>query len=1358
MKKCMSIIIILFIMSFQALAGDYQLLRVYISSPAELQKLIELGIDLEGSRWKVGVFIDVQISGTDRQRLEENGFDTEVIIEDLESFYRSRLETRHGEGFGFGSMGGYYTFAEVLSILDSMRALYPHLISLQDTIGYSTLVKPIVAVKISDNLDVQESEPEVLYTGLHHAREPAGMMTVLYYMWHLLENYGTDPQATFLVDNRQMWFVPVVNPDGYVHNQQTNPGGGGMWRLNGQDNNENGIFFQSGIDGVDLNRNYGYQWGYNNLGSSPYPGSDTYRGPAPFSEPETRAMRDFCNQHQFMTALNYHTYSNLLIHPWAYSDSPTPDHNLFYNFGRDMTRFNGYLLGTPSQTVGYSVNGDSDDWMYGEQSSKPKIIAFSPEVGSDADGFWPPTSRIIPLAAENLYPNLVLSYIAGVFPRVYDKQITVFGQNGDIDPGEVVEVFPDVTNYGLMPSGLVSLQLSPDQPMVRMINDRIFFSPMQTFDSLTASTPWKFQVDYPATVGTRLAFDIDIFENGNLVNRDSLVLTIGTFQLTFSDSGNSGLTQLTSGGTGGNWGLTSGSYHSMPASFTDSPSGTYLSNADYWIRSPQIDLTTASAAGLKFWTKWDIEESWDFGVLEVSTDNGVNWSTLSGNYTKPGSGNGAQPAGRYGYDGRQSSWVQESIDLQSFCGQSLLLRFRLMTDGSVTRDGWYIDDITINTLNTNANIPPFIRSVTALNHQAYSGNPYPVNAVILDDRGIDHASLFYSSDNGNSFQESIMSGTDSLFRGEIPPLSAGSTVQYYIQARDSNEAWSCFPYEAPASILNLYIDPSDAAVLMVTPTSLDFNIPQLSSAEKTLRLYNTGTTALTYQITDTIVSNETSHQSAGPRGDQPAYFIPLIKNIISHAVLSSVYSLPLVNQQNPIVQKTAESLVITDPSGDVSLAGVDITSVDFSENTLSYDININFTAAPDTNSVAVLSFDVDQNFASGVYPAPLGYGLGNFDIGSEYEIFFDFANIIGDSVGLQPSAYVLDVRGSNPNLVGLPILIQFSGSRALISLLKFLYSVFDKTMNISAMMVQLSGISLPDMAPDYGHGNLGGELGSSWVSEIDTSGTSRYPMTGMLNPGDSTLINVKVAAAYPLGSYQSKLVIENNGTASPLEVPVSMVISLPGVPSAQIDPLAISDTLDLGSEIKTLPLTISNTGNTSLYFTIVDSVLSGQNWLSAEPSFGVVSAGELMTVQVRIDPATLTIPGLYEGQLRIITNDPLQPAITVPVAILMKNPSSITSTEPLPHTLNLYANFPNPFNPTTTISFDLPGTMDVTLEIYDLLGQKVTTLLNRHLPAGRYKVVWNGQDDGGRLVSSGLYIYRMQAGYFVQSKKMLFMK
>ena len=408
--------------SFESIYGKetpakYSQARIYITSKNDILALQKAGLGFDHIDYQ-GTYFETVLNNNEVDLLKKTAWPYDIVIDDLEAEYRRRpqfsqaqmsaleaeMKKQYGiAGFNFGSMGGYYTFTEVVAELDEMRSLFPALISVKQSIGNSIEGRTIWMVRISDNPDVDESEEEVLYTALHHAREPQSMATVIYFMWHLLENYGSDPNVTFLVQNREMYFVPVVNPDGYVYNETTNPNGGGLWRKNRR-NNGGGIF------GVDLNRNYGYKWGFDNNGSSPNPSSDTYRGTAAFSEPETRVIRNFAIGHNFTRALNYHSYFNVLVFPWGYLPNFfTPDHALFTAFAQDMTQFNHYAYGTPNQKVGYVANGDANDWFYGEQVAKNKVIAFTTEVGSNSDGFWPSQSRIIPLAEENIYPNLVLA-------------------------------------------------------------------------------------------------------------------------------------------------------------------------------------------------------------------------------------------------------------------------------------------------------------------------------------------------------------------------------------------------------------------------------------------------------------------------------------------------------------------------------------------------------------------------------------------------------------------------------------------------------------------------------------------------------------------------------------------------------------------------------------------------------------------------------------------------------------------------------------------------------------------------------------------------------------------------------------
>jgi hypothetical protein len=422
---------VLFLSSFlfsqsNEIVEKYSKVKITIQDRSDLKELQQAGLSLEGIRLEEKS-VEIILSEREIIKLKNLGYSYKVLIDDISKYYQERSRRTDSEmrnlekemkqkckngGFGFGSMGGFYTYDEVVAELDTMRMLYPSLITAKYSIGTTLEGRTIWAVKISDNPDVNEGEPEVFYNALIHAREPAGMMAVIYFMYHLLENYGSDPEITYLIDNRELYFVPCINVDGYEYNYQMSPNGGYMWRKNKRDNNGNSTFEEE-YDGVDLNRNFAYMWGYNNIGSSPNPSDETYRGSGPFSEPETQVIRDVCNSRNFKLTINFHTHGNLLLYSWGYINSPTPDDDWFAECSSLMVVFNGYEAGQ-SPIVLYEVNGSADDWMYGEQVAKPKIFAMTPEVGNDNDGFWPPPERIFPLAEENVYLNKVIAWGPGV--------------------------------------------------------------------------------------------------------------------------------------------------------------------------------------------------------------------------------------------------------------------------------------------------------------------------------------------------------------------------------------------------------------------------------------------------------------------------------------------------------------------------------------------------------------------------------------------------------------------------------------------------------------------------------------------------------------------------------------------------------------------------------------------------------------------------------------------------------------------------------------------------------------------------------------------------------------------------------
>jgi hypothetical protein len=405
-------------------------------------------------------------------RLANVGFDVRVVQPDLPSFYARRAALDPKRMTQGGSMGGFKTLAEIGAEMDRLATAHPSIVSPKFSIGTSIEGRPIWAMRISDNPTIDEpGEAVAEFDALHHAREPMSGEALLLFADELCTNYPADPTAKRLVETRDLLFIPCVNPDGYEYNHQTNQNGGGMWRKNRRLNSD-------GTHGVDLNRNYAWEWGPQWPGSSGIPGDDTYRGPSAFSEPETQAVRDFLTAHTPGMNLSAHTYGDLWLFPWGYTSTPTPDDATFRVYGQRATASNGWVYGPPPLVL-YECNGISVDWSYGQLG----IWAFSPEIGSSSDGFWPQPSRIQPLY-QQVRPGLyqVAEYCGAWAERTGVTWHEVSG-DGDalIERGETWSPSITIADAGIEPvSG--TLHLSSSTPYVTVLQaDVPFGRPAQTF-------------------------------------------------------------------------------------------------------------------------------------------------------------------------------------------------------------------------------------------------------------------------------------------------------------------------------------------------------------------------------------------------------------------------------------------------------------------------------------------------------------------------------------------------------------------------------------------------------------------------------------------------------------------------------------------------------------------------------------------------------------------------------------------------------------------------------------------------------------------------------------------------------------
>ena len=373
------------------LAND-ALVRVYFDDLEHLKKVVSEFDDV--AAWGGRRYADISVPLERLAELQALAPNHEILMADIQR------EMMASGVLGIGS--AYHTYEEAYAEMDSVADAHPS-ICMVVSLGQSLEGREIWAMKISDNVATSEDEPSILYMGNHHARELITVEIPLYIMYNLVNSYGSDPRITGLVNNREIWIVPIVNPDGreYVQNYNSN------WRKNRRDNGD-------GTYGVDLNRNYGYMWGYDDEGSSPDTGDETYRGTAAFSEPETQVIRDFCEDYGINTCISYHSYGNLILFPWGYVTDHCPDDAMFRCLADSMASYNSYTYGAAGEAI-YITNGDSDDWMYGEQTTKDKMFSYTFEVGSS---FAPPVANILSLCMINLQPSLLLADYADNMLRI----------------------------------------------------------------------------------------------------------------------------------------------------------------------------------------------------------------------------------------------------------------------------------------------------------------------------------------------------------------------------------------------------------------------------------------------------------------------------------------------------------------------------------------------------------------------------------------------------------------------------------------------------------------------------------------------------------------------------------------------------------------------------------------------------------------------------------------------------------------------------------------------------------------------------------------------------------------------------
>lgn len=667
-----SYVCLLFIVLFSSEISaqeTYSQVKVYLNDVIQFNDLAEQGYDVEHFEGTLESGILFYVTKRELANLRESNFSFDVVIEDYAAYYKKIQEedkvnlsmvqrsSKVGGGFGYGSMGGFYTFSEIEDKLDEMVQDYPNLVTPKESIGTTLEGRPIWMVKISDNPLVNENEPAAHFDALHHAREPLSMGTTINFMFWLLENYETDPQVQFLVDHREIYFVPVVNPDGYVYNELTDPNGGGLWRKN---RNTNG---GSGCLGVDLNRNYSYEFGMNNSCSSPDPCSNIYRGTGPFSEAEAAALRDHLQTVTPRTAFSIHSTAGSYLMPFGFDTTP-PAFPIYSEWASAFLSENDYPYGVTFQMLGYTTCGTTRDYLHTEG-----IYGWTPEI--DGSGFWPPQSTIFDLVGENVYPLFYQSWLAGGYMDIQSHTLLQ-----DAIGGTTMGMTVEVKNIGLGDAENVSVGITASSPEITVSSPEDFGTVIARERASNVGAP--FEISIPNDF-TENAFDvtIDVMQDGVLNNSITVRIFVGEKTSFLMDNAENGTVNWTESGNGISWGTIEDDSYSGIKSFGDSDNGNGENNTlNHFTMVDPIDLTSTVEPVVSFLSKYSIEGG-DNAFFQISTDGGTSWQNLDN------------------YSGGET-WHFLHYPLSDYSGFSdVRFRFQLSNNGSVPGDGFYFDDFEI---------------------------------------------------------------------------------------------------------------------------------------------------------------------------------------------------------------------------------------------------------------------------------------------------------------------------------------------------------------------------------------------------------------------------------------------------------------------------------------------------------------------------------------------------------------------------------------------------------------------------------------------------------------------------------------
>lgn len=667
----------------------YSLVRVDFNDKFTFEDAMKAGFEPLQPNLKECCYMEIVAGKFELELLKSKSVNFEILIDDMESDFENKLKDNRKDKLLLqgedlltpGSMGGFYTLEEIYAIFQEFVDKYPILVS-SEVIGKSNENRDIIAFCFGKCLG-SNNYPGVLITSLIHAREPASVTSVIYFLKDLMKKYDEgDVEAYHFINFRKIVVVPVLNPDGLVYNQTNRPNGGGMRRKNMRVMNDSAY-------GVDLNRNFGPEefWNAPVDGSSTEPRMDTYRGSAAFSEPEAVAIKELAEKNYFNTALGVHSFGDYFIFPFGALQMETPDSILFRSLGHYLHNGFRYVLGTDRQTLFYSTRGGLDDYMYLLDINKQISLAATLETGNYHDSFWPKSERINQIARDhlNLFYQMVWSADYNLRP------VEVYAEYNDKN----AELVVNVQNIGMSKTrGENLLEISTTD------NSIVIDSAKRVIKSLGKTEIQENRFNVKAVKG---------FDNGKTINFAVKITQNGVDRIdTFSIKMISAKTEyLFDGKSSAEW--YSDTWGTEIDKLTgelvlsDSPGKNYADTAEsYLYYQNPIDLTSTKAASLFFDARWNIERNFDLAGIQISQDGGITWHWQPTNRTYHAIGginNSIQKPGDDIFHGYFPWWLRQEVDLNKFLGKTIYLRFGLVSDKQKNVDGISLKNIRVTTFD-----------------------------------------------------------------------------------------------------------------------------------------------------------------------------------------------------------------------------------------------------------------------------------------------------------------------------------------------------------------------------------------------------------------------------------------------------------------------------------------------------------------------------------------------------------------------------------------------------------------------------------------------------------------------------------